>query len=496
MATTGDIASAVTGVLTHSYTMKEMEEVFAHKNIFYNLISSNVKAIGGERATNPDGGSDYLLLKRYVLNRQHIIGARQEGQDVRLPGTSTRTYGTLYPKQLVGSTGWTREELLFCRNEPQFEDIVRAKWTGENGYVAAHRHIRDILWQGDGTGRLARVSAYTATAATYGTVTVDNTQANFGWTAGDLLFDGMTVSIYTVADIAGTSAWAVKATECVVSDIVRRASSTTSTFVITARTDSAGNAIAGSEIAAVPANSDYVFIAGAPVLTSANKFSSWGVEMGIHGIVDDGQDAGYEFTESGNLYNHSWYGATIQGINRSTTANRMYRATVSRGGDRNSGTDGTAQTTDMNDIDEVLDVLFQTNTAANPEKLIGLCNIKTNRWWQVTARNEQNGWQDVTDGTVVPGMSRISGFRSAAANKVIPVFTIPTMADGTIIFLDTSRLARWELVPFGPVPYMGKTQFESPGTRNMTFEQWGESFGNLGFERCDTSLRIEDISIA
>jgi hypothetical protein len=492
MATTGDISSAITNVLTHTYAMKEMEEVYKNKNIFYNLISGNVKSIGGERATSPEGGQDYILLKRYVLSRQAIIGARTEGQDVRLPGTSSRTYGTLYPKQLVGSTGWTREELLYCRNEPQFEDVVRAKWLA---YVSQHRQLRDILWQGDGTGRLARVSSYSAISATSGTVTVDNTQANFGWTAGDKLFDGMLVSSYTVADITGSSAWTTKCTECVVSNITRRATSTTSTFVITARTDSAGNAIAGSEIAASPANADIVFIAGAPILDSSNKFSSWGVEAGIHAVVDDGQDAGYEFTESGNLYNHSWLGATIQGVNRSTAANKMYRAMISRGGDR-GGTDGTALTTDMNDIDEALDNLFQTNTGPDPDKLIALCNIKTARWWESTSRNELNAFQQVTNGMTVAGYQRLRGYQSASANTVIPVFTLPTMADGTIIFLDTPRLARWDLVPFGPVSYMGKTQFESPGTRNMTFEQWGESFGNLGFERCDTSLRIEDISIA
>ena len=496
MATTGDIASAITGVLTHSYAMKESEEVFAHRNPLYTLISNDVKSIGWERATDPQGGSDYILLKRYVLSRQHIIGGRTEGQDVRLPGTSTRTYATLYPKQWVGSTGWTREELLFCRNEPQFEDIVLRKWTGDNGYVQAHRHLRDLMWQGDGTTRLGRVSGYSAISATSGTVTLDNTQANFGIaTAGDLLFDGMIVSIYTVADITGSSAWTIKATECVVSSIVRRATSTTSTFVITARTDSAGNAIAGSEITASPANSDYVFLAGGVILDSSNKFSAWGGEMGIHGIVDDGQDAGYEFTESGNLYNHSWYGATIQGVNRSTTANRMFRAMVSRAGDR-GGTDGTVQTTDMNDIDEALDNLFQNSTGPDPDRLISLCNIKTARWWEATARNEQNGWQDVTNGMTVPGMKRIRGYQSASANTVIPVFLLPTAADGTIIFLDTARLARWDLVPFGQVSYMGKTSFESPGTRNMTHEQWGESFGNLGFERSDTSLRVEDIQLA
>ena len=484
MATTGDYSAAVNGVLTHPFLLSEIEERIKLRNPLYAFISSNVSRLGA-RSEN----GDYIRLKRYTTARQHTAGGRAENSDVLLPGTTTRANATLYPMQIMGSIGWSYEELENCRSEQGFSDLISGDFLQ---HINAVKGLLNACWFGDGTGRLGRVSAYTATSATVGTVTVDNTQANFGWTKADLLFEGMLVDIYTVADIVGTSAWTIKVTQCVVSGIDKSAG----TFVITARTDSAGNAIAGSEITANPANSDYVFVHGAVGLTSANKWSAWQLPMGIHGIVDDGQDSGAEFTESGNLYNHSWYGVTFQGLNRTTAANSFFKARVARAADNRGGTDGTAVTTDMNDIDLELDYLLQTNDGPDPDKLIALCNAKTGRWWTSTAFNEQNGFVPVSDGRVVPGFKRITGFNSQAANAVIPVFYIPTCADGTIIFLDTDRLGFWDMYPLGPFLYGGKTQFESPGTRNLTYERWSRYRGNLGCTRADTSLRLEDVDIA
>jgi len=487
MATTGDVGSALSAVLTHPYVRADIEERVAYRNVLYNLLSRDIRSIGGVVM------GDYIKLGRYATARQVIAGGRAEAQDVRLPGTTTMAFATLYPKQIMGSIGWTQERLEFARDEAGFRALVTDSFLR---HVDGVKALLNAIWFGDGTGRLGRVSAYNASTRV---VTLDNSQANYGWFAADQMFEGMLIEIHTVADIVGTAAWTRKAIEVVVDQLNKRASATTATFRITARTDSGGNAIAGSAIdpdgKGVPANSDNVFIAGAVVLTSDHKFSSWGLPMGIHGIVDDAQDAGAEFTESGNAYNHCWHGVTVQGLDRSAAANSMFKARVSRGGDR-GGTDGTALTTDMADVDLELDYLFQINDGPDPDRLLAFCNAKTKRWWSATAKNEQNGFQNIDDGRVVPGLI-LNGFRSeAAGGKVIPVITIPTCADGTVIFLDAARCAFWDVFPLGPFMYGGKTQFESPGTRNLTHERWSRYFGNLGFERADTSLRIEDIDIS
>ena len=487
MATTGNTSAAVNAVLTHPFLLTEIEERIKLRNPLYAFISKNVSKLG---AVSESG--DYVRLKRYTTDRQHAIAGRSEGGDGILPGTTTPAYATLYPMQIMGSIGWSHEQLENCRTERGFADLISGDFLA---HINAVKGVLNACWFGDGTGRLARVASYSATSATVGVVTVDNDQADFGWNKCDLMFEGLMVDIYTVANIVGTSAWTTKVTQCVVSGVNKSAG----TFTITARTDSAGNALAGSEITANPADSDFVFIHGAVKLTSANKWSAWQLPMGIHGIVDDGGSAGNEFNTGASPssdYNHNWSGVTFQGLARNTAANSMFESRIARAGDNRGGTDGTAVTTDMNDIDLELDYLFQTNDGPDPEKLIALCNAKTGRWWTTTAAAEQNAFAPITDNRVVPGYKRITGFNSQAANAVIPVFYIPTCADGTIIFLDTDRLGFWDMYPLGPFLYGGKSQFESPGTRNLTNERWSRYRGNLGAVRCDTSLRIEDCDIA
>jgi len=311
----------------------------------------------------------------------------------------------------------------------------------------------------------------------------------------DQLYDGLMIDILTVPDPYSTGTWARAALQVVVDQVNRAAK----TCRITARTDNDGGALPGTGIdpdgTGVPANSDNVFVTGMVQLTAAKVFVAWRAPLGIRAIVDDGANAGYEFVESANLYNKSWYGVTIQGLDRSAAANSMYRAKVMRADAFSGGVAGTARTTDINDIETGLEWLFSESEAPDPENVIGISNGATRRWLAALAKNEQNGFQNIDDGRVVPGLV-LNGFRSdSAGGKVIPLIPMRNLPDGEIYWLDTAKLGFWDIFPWGPWTRGGKTQFEAPGTRNLSFEQQLRYRGQLFFTRCDTMLRHEDISL-
>jgi hypothetical protein len=433
----------------------------------------------------PSTNADYWTI-RYYDGVEMTAGARTETGDVHLPGGHSTSEGRVYPKEVAGAIGWTQWELNLLNRDPnafaeRYVDKMRH-------FAPGFKNICQAVQMGDGTGRLARVSAYTATNATSGTVTIDSNIANFGISdMGSLLKDNMVVDIYTVPDVAGSAAWTEKATSVVISNLNR----TAGTFTITTLNDNVNSAITSN-----PADNDFVFLQNSFTLASDDTgtagVSFWNYPPGLWAMVDDDGSTGQEFNDgSSNDYNASWYGSTIQ--NRSRTSVGIYTSTVSDAGDR-SGTKGTAQETTWDEIaDEIRNVEEDLDFSRGSRHAI-LANGAIIDWLGLLTRSTANVRVNLgQEEEVIAGLK--TGEFLQTSNGRIPMFRIPMMSTSVLTMVCWDDIYRIDVEELGPVPHEpgGPLQFASPGTRNRTYESWVVWGGSNWFTRADRHLRIEDI---
>jgi len=478
MAFSGSVVSDWSNILTRM-PVGPIVNTIEYDNALFALFDRDASRLV------PSTNADYWTIQ-YYDGLEITVGARSETGDVKLPGGHAASEGRVYPKEIIGSIGWTQWELnLLNKNPNAFAQRYVDKLVN---FIPGYKHIHQCVQMGDGTGRLARVSAYSATAATYGTVTSDSNIANFGITdKGAMLKNNMLVDIYTVPDIAGTSAWTKKASSVIVSALNRTASSTTVTFVITKQS---GNV--DSEIADEPADGDFVFLADSVTLDDEDKFSSWKYPIGLWAIVDKDGSVGNEFGNgSSNAYNGCWQGATIQNRTRATTA--IYKSIINRAGDR-SGTAGTVQETTWDEIADIIRDSEEDLDFSRGSRRAVLANGAIVDWLGMLTRNAANVSVNVGQGEeIMPGLR--TGTFLQTSNDRIPVFRIPMMSKSVLTVVTWDDIHRIDVEPMGSVPHQpgGPLQFASPGTRNRTFESWYVWGGANWFTRSDRCVRIEDI---
>lgn len=437
-------------------------------------------------ASHEDFYGEYAKILMHTGSHLNA-GPRRESTDVKLPGKDTFAELHIDIAQYMGSIGWTLEEAerAVRKGGSAMIDLVDFK---------VRNAPRDLKWKmnlaihGDGTGRLARVASYTeSSASTYGTVVVDNLAAEFGWNNVDWIRDGMLVDIYAVAGITSTSDWTKHAKNVKVSAVSKSGKSfridisdESDTFIGTSGT--------------VIADGDFVFLAGsAKINASTTHFEGWNNIMGLHGIIDDAASVGQEFHSGGsNAYNGSWYGATFQGVTRASYA--QTKALVRRAGDWGGGTDGTAQSCDLNTVDETIYMIDETGDGDGSVTCM-MMNGNTRRWMRTLAAAQLNPFTNVDDGKITPGLV-LQGYRTEMG-RILPVITVPEMPDGHINLPCEDDLILFE--PDGEPGFttmMGSKVFPSPGRRDGTFESWLRWQGQLGAKACWNHGRIEDIDVA
>lgn len=448
-----------------------------HNNAAFQLFQRDVNRLV------PSTNADYWTI-RYYDGLDITAGARTETGDMPLPGKHTTSEGRVYPKEVSGAIGWTQWELNLLRNDPNaFADRYADKI---DAFLPGYQWLHQVAQLGDGTMRLGRVSSYNASTRV---VTIDSNFANFGISdTAAMLMNYMNVDIFTVADISGTSAWTQKATRVRVDQLNRAASSTTATFRITALDSNPD-----SEITAAPADGDFIFAANAVDLGDDLKFNGWNYPIGLHAIVDKDGSTGQEFHNgSSDAYNGSWHGSTIQ--NRSRTSVDIYRATISRAGDR-GGTSGTAQETSWDEVADVIRDLDEGLSVSKPNSKALLAHPAIVDWLGMLTRNTKNVQVTLGQGeAVLPGLS--TGEFLITSTGRIPMFRLPMLPKSALTIVNWDDLYRIDVEPMGPVAYQpgGPMQFPSPGTRNRTFESWMVWGGANWFTRCDRMARIEDIN--
>ena len=413
-------------------------------------------------------------LLQTVFNRN--TGPRKELQDFVFPLSDDFTDIQVPVFQTQSTIGWTMEEMRRVKpGDGSAIDLIGLKT--KNMPIDIKR-VQDFYDAGDGTGRMARVSAYNASTRV---VTIDNTGGDFGWHLGQWIYDGALIDIHTVADITGAAAWTTKAIRVRVDQKTQAPGATACTFRIT-EVDGDAN----SEIKASPADSDYVFIYNAVTLTSANKFSAWNVPMGILGIADDGSSTGYEFTETAGC-NGCWSGKTIW--NKDRTLYNQLKCAMWRAGDwKTGGTDGTAEIASIDDIQEIID---ETNENGPSGKVINALymNSRTRNWF--ARKGAAQGVQIVnsTSGKITPGIFT----KSMVTGNGLELDILPMpLPDGQMLGVCEDELTRFNALKMGWVIQNGSRVFV-PG-RNGTYESWMNGEDNL-FGLSWTMVNIQDVNI-
>jgi len=465
---------------------------------FYNLVSTNVAA-RGLRVVR-EGNTDYGLLDQIASQPIMVTGRVRQGNVVN-PADGAVAQGKVYTYQTAGAVGWDLEMLENAGSDRELLNVIMGSPTtgGWNRFLNGYHAVLNAIYFGDGTGRLGRASAGVDNT-TYYTVTLDNSQQDFGWHAGALMENGMLVNIVTVADITGSSAWTKKVTLGEVYDLNKYASATTATFKV--RAVSGVTSPETSALTAVPADGDFVFLAGAYTLTAALKFSAWNLPVGMHGIVAAGDGTstgyGYEFDAGTNYANGSYYGITWQNLNRQTYP--LFSALVRRPTDWYGASDNSALVAgDLEVLYGTLDRLFMSGSTPDPDALLLLCSPRGRRWIGEKAGGAQNIFEQVKGGHVLAG--RVAdGIRVPAGNRdiIVPVKTDLAIPDGRFIFADMRQIGRWVKAELGPIAPDGTAspQFGTPGSRALTFERWGRVRDNLFAARCDTSGVVDGVNLA
>jgi len=468
-------------ILQH-YPIGTPEVAKQYRASFHALLSANI----GRRGLEPQNLTDYGLLRQIVSEPIMVTGRKRQVAVVEGADGAT-AQGSVYLKQLTGAINWDIESLENASGDRQVFDLITKRW---DRFIGGFIGVLNAVDYGDGTGRLARVVSNTDNS-TYYTVVVDNSMQDFGWTLLSLVENGMLVDIMTVPDITGSAAW----TEKVKRGEVYGVNKTAGTFNVRALTG-----VTDSALSAEPADGDFVFLSGAFTLDSDDKFSSWDLPMGLHGILDDGGAAGNEFDDGASYYNGSYYGATWQGLNRSTAANSMFRALVRRPVEwYSAGDNSILRAGNLERIFEVFDQLFASGSTPDPDGLLVVCSPPTQRWLEARVVAAQNGMQDISAGHVLAGLV-MSGFRVTAGRSevIVPVKQDLAVPDGTFLIADMARIGVWEkmaLQGINPEGAGGTMQFATPGSRALTIERWGRTRYNVFTPRCDTSAVINGIDI-
>ena len=464
MAWTGDkVSDFLTSLMNERLAQKDIIAKTVDRNPMYERISKLT-----ESCDFSDDGKAKIVME-ILFDRN--AGPRPEAVDVMSPGADSYTTQYLDMFQYMSSIGFTQEEAedIVTANSAAVANLVNRKI---NNAVIDMRHKLNYAYCTDGTGRLARVSAYDAGAKK---VTVDNAKADFGWDKCLFLKDGMHVDIYTAPDITGSSAWTLKCSNVQISSVNR----TAGTFVVTGATSS-------------PADGDFVFLPGSVEFTSSLHWAGWTNTPGLLTIVDDGSSAGHEFNDgSSNAYNGNWYGTTWQHVTRTSYSQLL--AKVYRADDWAGGTAGTPATCTLGDINACLRSVDEEGEGGGTISAIYM-NPATRDWFAPIAAAAQNLTVTTSTNKVTGGVVQIDAYRTSTG-RLIPIIPMVTLPDGTIIGGDENDLSLYEKVPLGWYKGNGGMTFPSPGTRNLTFEGWQRTRLVLAAKRCDNWFRMEDIDI-
>lgn len=394
-----------------------------------------------------------------------VVQARQQDYDK----------GHVHLWELDASQGISVEEREESASPYLAANLVKRK---NDALGESMRRYLNLAFAGDGTGRLAKLSARDS-AYNYSCA---NTVYNFGWANTQQMRVGDVIDIYTVAGVtaggSGTDAWTVKVKGGIVTHVTYADDEGTGTFRIAAT-----NILGAASETATPAGNDYVFIHGSADIGADTYFNDWTIGMGVMGICDN-TDGSWAAAGDG-----AWTGQTtagkFEGLDRTSYPTLMagvysYFSSTSLG------------PWELGDLDEV--IITQEMLGTGGENKVTALLMHPIMWncFRQKAIAMSNPFQQVTNGKFVPGINIVSYNSGGRTFDLIPMFSMPR---GTIIGLAEADLGLIEAVPVHFEGPNGETNwFASPGQRNRTFELWSRWKGNLIAKRCDNCFKMVGLS--
>ena len=413
---------------------------------------------------------------------------RLESEAVPMPSKDTFAEQHITQYQMMSSIGWTAEEAeeAVKKGDAAIIDLVNRKVALAPSDM---RWKQNMMYGGDGTGRMARVvSESTITHDVSTVVTVDNTQANFG-IKGTTLFKrtgGIRVDILRPTasehmvvdtDTPYVVAWNVVATKL-----------TATTLRVAILTDVEGNAVDGSCIGTHEiTNNDFIVLhnswnlLGAKTVTATPTFKGFNITPGLLAIVDDQAAADDEWNIGVAASNGSWLGPTFQNLARASYPELL--ATVYRG-----DTPGTAQSRDVAYIQDCVREIDENSESGGVVTALYMNGVT--RDWMTRA---DAGMKNITidqNVELIPGIKGATMFRTSGG-RTIPIVPINTLGDGVIYGINEGDLILFEGLPLGWHTKAGSRIIDI--NRNLTYESWMRWKGVLAAERCDNCFRAEDI---
>jgi len=332
----------------------------------------------------------------------------------------------------------------------------------------------DLRWRlqcavrGDGTGRLGRVSSYTAPNAT-----LDNTAKNFGWDDVDMFLPGMEVDIFRPTVSNSTVTWASVVAGLVVSQVDKPNK-------IVALVDGPNKTGSGT-----PQAGDIIFLRGAVTVSSSQLV--YHDMAGLLYLIDDGTRSwifsGTNPPGSGSPRS-DYFGIS----NRRDVPSLISPVYSKWDGDFPGSWDLEDLLKPIRDIDSGFADGQVTAIYCHPDMAAAIAR---------KAAAAHNATMTVDDGKVT------GGYYTRQLNvegRMVPIIPMPQgWPKHTVLGVDEDKLRLYMPQDINFVnPYTGESGnrqvfFGSPGQRNMTFEAWLRFVGQLVALRCDTSFRLEGL---
>ena len=458
-------------------------------------------------------GEDYFRIA-YMAPVDVAMSPRTEVGNVVHPGGFSTTAAYTGKQEIMGSIGWTQRQ-IDNYSQRGVDGLTHFLGTLADSFRKGALWTFQAIMMGDGTGCVGRVASYST-----GYITLDNTGLDFGIDYEASIEVGMLLDVFTVAGVANGNNWTIKARNVVVTSVNR----VTHAVGVAVRVDSAGTALADplsvlGTSGNVPADGDFVFIHGAVNLTGLTATSAAGdvvtfiagglsasgnqliytpnsylVPPGLRAFVDDAQSAAHQFDAGTGYYNGSYGPAAFQGLTRSTTP--QYLAKIWRPADRGASDNSAAYATSWPDIQLVLEWAFEQSAAPDPAKLRFMASPRTVDWMGRVSASATNTMRVMSGDEQTIGYA-VSDYLLGPDGKKYPVHRIPLMPSGVIWGVNFEDIYRYDIHPWGNVSYNPGSgmQFASPGSRNLTFEQWWRWYGQWFAKRNDRHVAITGIDL-
>jgi hypothetical protein len=450
----------------------------------YDALKNNIKTDGfyGDLA-------EQLIQTSFPFTGQ----AFAEDADIPLPDDLGFVKMFIPLREIIANAGLTHQALKRATGGNSSWGPIVARTL--DAQMVDFKYVRELAAIGDGTGRLARVSAsvYAAGPPKTLTVTCDNTYADFGWENVALMKVGMSVEIYksdgtAVADDAGATSWRVTA---VTFGNRNNGAATTGTFVISPSSDISANVDDGAVVHLKGTRSLSVNdSAGSGSGTTTCYAATLGaalkcaLPMGLVGIVQNA---------STNNYTDGAINTTLTTFQGLTRANYpTLNAAVYGAGDF-GGVDNTPADWDLSVISDAMNQNYR-----NTGKWVDLLMCSSELAMAISRRNRAEAPISVTVNTTKATNQNVVG--SMYANTFlrpdgtpIPIKVSNTIPRNVLYGLCTDTMAWYVKGDYDYLRLTGEIWMKSPDDRKANFEAPYGGMDQVGVERCDTHFCIFDM---